>query len=177
MKEYFVAKAIERALNAADRFAAARELLIRTPIQPEIVGFFKLLGGKISGASAILASLAHSARVGAEQGILGGGAISLCYAVGDQASGLDWKSLDLDGALLAGADLSGTDFRGSTLRGADLSLVNLTNADLREADLTDANLTAGGSIIAFCPVSLRKSCDVTVGVSGGLWPRHAGAGV
>jgi nitrogen regulatory protein PII len=26
-------------------------------------------------------------------------------------------------------------------------------------------------------VSLRKSCDVTVGVSGGLWPRHAGAGV
>jgi hypothetical protein len=26
------------------------------------------------------------------------------------------------------------------------------------------------------PVSLRKSCDVTVGVIGGLWPRHAGAG-
>jgi CheY-like chemotaxis protein len=153
MKEYFVAKAIERALNAADRFAATRELLIRTPIQPEIVGFFKLIGRRVGGASAILASLAHSARVGAGQGILGGGAISLCYAVDDQTHGLDWKSLDLDGALLAGADLSGTDLRGSTLRGADLSLVNLTGADLREADLTDANLAAGGSIIAFSPES------------------------
>jgi len=156
MKEYFVAKAIERALGTTDRFAATRELLIRTPIQPEIVGFFKLLGKKISGASAILASLAHSARVGAGQGILGGGAISLYYAIDaidDQAHGLDWKSLDLDGALLAGADLAGTDLCGSTLRGADLSLVDLTDADLRGADLTDANLTAGGSIIAFSPDS------------------------
>lgn len=153
MKEYFVAKAIERALGATDRFAATRELLIRTPIQPEIVGFFKLLGRKISGASAILASLTHSARVGAGQGILGGGAISLCYAIDDQTHGLDWKSLDLDGALLAGADLAGTDLRGSTLRGADLSLVDLTDSDLRGADLTDVNLTAGGSIIAFSPDS------------------------
>ena len=31
--------------------------------------------------------------------------------------------------------------------------------------------------IGYIIVSLRKSCDVTVGVSGGLWPRHAGAGV
>ncbi len=148
MKEYFVAKALQRALTAPDPFAATRELLVRTPIQPEILGFFKLLGRNISRASTVLASLTHSARVDSGQGTLGGGAISLCYAIGDQPRGSDWRFLDLDGALLVGSDLSRSDFRGSTLRGADLSMADLTGADLRGADLTDANLDAGGSIIA-----------------------------
>ena len=43
MKEYFVAKALRRALNSPDAFAATRELLLRAPVQPEILGFFRLL--------------------------------------------------------------------------------------------------------------------------------------
>ena len=149
MKEYFVAKAIWRALIAPDPFAATRELLIHTAIQPEILSFFKLLSRNASSnIQAVLASLAHSARVGTGQGLLGGGAISLYYAIGDHANGYDWRSLDLDGALLPGADLSRSDLRGSSLRGADLSGSDLTGADLRRADLTDADLGAGGSIIA-----------------------------
>ena len=149
MKEYFVARAIHRALMMRDPFAATRELLIRTPVQPEILGFFRLLSRDFGGhIPTVLASLVHSARVGAGQGPLGGGAISLYYATGDQSSGHDWRSLDLDGALLSGADLSRSDLRGSSLRGADLSGANLTDADLRGADLTDADLAAGGSIIA-----------------------------
>jgi hypothetical protein len=146
MKEYFVAKALRRALNAPDPFAATRELLLSAPVQPEILGFFRLLAGADQNAATVLASLAHSARVGSGQGTLGGGAISLYHAAGGQFAGSDWKSLQLDGALLAGADLSDSDFRGSTIRSADLSSANLTGADLRSADLTGANLDAGGTI-------------------------------
>lgn len=148
MKEYFTAKALQRALNFDDPFVATRRLLIHTPMQSEILGFFRLLAVDPDVASPVLASLAHSARLGSRQGFLGGGAMSLLSCVGNIA-GADWKALDLDGALLAGADLSGCDFRESTLRGADLSQANLTDADMRGADLTDANLAAGNSVIAF----------------------------
>jgi pyruvate-formate lyase-activating enzyme len=149
MKEYFVAKALRRALDAPDPFAATRALLIKTPVQPEILGFFKLLADGNEGAATVLASLAHSARVGSGQEILGGGAFSLYRAIGGRTKGCDWRSLQLDGAILAGADLSGSDFRGSTLRGGDLSSADLTGTDLRWADLTDANLDAGDNIVAF----------------------------
>ena len=148
MKEYFVAKALRRALNARDPFAKTRSLLMRTPIQPEILGFFKLLTTGETSVCTVLASLAHSARVSSGQELLGGGAISLYYAAGGQISGSDWRSLQLDGALLGGSDLSGSDLRNSTLRSADLSSSDLTRADLRHSDLSDANLNAGGSIIA-----------------------------
>jgi Rho termination factor, N-terminal domain/Pentapeptide repeats (8 copies)/NACHT domain len=148
MKEYFVAKALRRALNARDPFAETRGLLMRAPIQPEILGFFRLLARDDEDACTVLASLAHSARVSSGQGLLGGGAISLYYAAGGQMSGSDWRSLQLDGALLAGSDLSGSDLRNSTLRSADLTSSDLTRADLRYSDFSDANLNAGGSIIA-----------------------------
>ncbi len=151
MKEYFVAKALRRTLTAPDPFAAARALLLKTPVQPEILGFFKLLAGGDDGAATVLAALAHSARVGSGQDILGGGAISLYCAIGGQTKESDWRSLQLDGALLAGADFSESDLRGSTLRGADLSSADLTGADLRRSDLTDANLNAGGNIVALAP--------------------------
>jgi hypothetical protein len=99
----------------------------------------------------VLESLAHSARVGSDSGLLGGGAISLYHAAGGHLSGSDWKSLRLDGALLSGADLSGSDFRGCTLRAADLSSADLTSTDLRFADLTGANLDAGANIIGLAP--------------------------
>jgi len=156
MKEYFVARAIRRALMMRDPFAAARELLVRTPIQPEILGFFKLLSRDFScDISSVLVSLAHSARVGAGQGLLGGGAISLYYAADNHSNELDWRSLDLDGALLSGADLSRSDLRASSLRGADLSGVNLTDADLRGADFTDADLAAG-VVLSLSPGILNK---------------------
>jgi len=150
MKEYFVAKALRRALNSPDAFAATRELLLRAPVQPEILGFFRLLTDADHDA-VVLASLTHSARVGSGQGILGGGAISLYHAAGGQFTGFDWRSLQLDGAILAGADLSGSDFRDSTLRAADLSSADLTGIDLTSADLTGANLDAGGSVIGLTP--------------------------
>ena len=148
MKEYFVAKALRRALTAPDPFAAARGLLLKTPIQPEILGFFKLLAGGDEDAATVLGALTHSARVGSGQDILGGGAISLYCAIGGQTKGSDWRSLQLDGALLARTNFSESDLRGSTLRGADLSSADLTGTDLRWSDLTDANLDAGGNIIA-----------------------------
>ena len=120
MKEYFVAKAFRRALNSPDAYATTRELLLKAPVQPEILGFFRLLANADQDAATVLASPAHSARVGSDQGILGGGAISLYHAAGGQFAGSDWRSLQLDGAILAGADLSGSDFQGSTLRAADL---------------------------------------------------------
>ena len=149
MKEYFTAKALQRSLNSADPFAVTRKLLIHTPLQPEILGFFGLLGKGMDQSSRVLSSLAHSARAGSGQGFLGGGALSLLCAIDGHMAGCEWKSLDLDGALLAGAELEGCDFRGSSLRGADLSRANLADADIRGVDLTDANLSGGGSVVAF----------------------------
>lgn len=167
MKEYFVAKALHRALSSPDPYAATRELLIKVPIQPEILGFFRLLADADQGAAIVLAALAHSARTGSGQGILGGGAISLYHAAGGQLTGSDWNSLQLDGALLAGADLSGSSFRGSTLRGADLSSADLTDTDFRSADLAGANLDAGGSVISLAAdasahrfLCLTKDCEL-----------------
>ncbi|MGP8000179.1 MAG: N-6 DNA methylase [Streptosporangiaceae bacterium] len=167
MKEYFVAKAFRRALNSPDAFATTRELLLKAPVQPEILGFFRLLANADQHAATVLASLAHSARVGSDQGILGGGAISLYHAAGGQFAGSDWRSLQLDGAILAGADLSGSDFQGSTLRAADLSSANLSGTDLTSADLTGANLDAGGSVIGLTPdasahrfLCLTEDCEL-----------------
>jgi len=193
MKEYFVAKALRRALNSPDAFAATRELLLRAPVQPEILGFFRLLADADHDA-VVLASLTHSARVGSGQGILGGGAISLYHAAGGQFTGFDWRSLQLDGAILAGADLSGSDFRDSTLRAADLSSADLTGIDLTSADLTGANLDAGGSVIGLTPdasahrfLCLTEDCElgrISVQADGSLklsviqlprtlrWPEH-----
>ena len=178
MKEYFVAKALRRALNSPDPYAAARELLLKAPVQPEILRFFRLLADSDQKAAAVLASLAHSARTGSGQGILGGGAISLYHAAGGRLAGSDWRSLQLDGALLAGADLSASDFRGSTLRAADLSSADLTGTDLRSADLTGANLDAGGTIIGLAPdasahrfLCLTQDCElgrITVHADGSL---------
>ena len=167
MKEYFVAKALHRALKAPDPYAAARELLIKAPVQPEILGFFHLLADADQKVATVLASLAHSAQVGSDQGILGGGAISLYHAAGGKFAGSDWRSLHLDGALLTSADLSDSDFRGSTLRVADLSSADLTGVDLRSADLTGANLDAGGTIIGLASdesshrfLCLTKDCEL-----------------
>ena len=151
MKEYFVAKAFRRALNSDDAFAATRELLLRAPIQAEILGFFRLLANADQDAATVLASLAHSARVGSGQGTLGGGAISLYHAAGGRFAGSDWRSIQLDGAILAGADLSGSDFQGSTLCAADLSSADFSGTDLTSADLTGANLDAGGIVIGLTP--------------------------
>jgi type I restriction enzyme M protein len=166
MKEYFVAKAFRRALNSPDAFATTRELLLRTPVQPEILGFFRLLADT-ERDTPVLASLAYSARIGSGQGILGGGAISLYHAAGGQFRGSDWRSLQLDSAILVGADLSGINFRGSTLRAADLSSTNLSGADLASADLTGAKLDAGGSVIGLTPdaaahrfLCLTEDCEL-----------------
>lgn len=148
MKEYFVAKALRRALDRRDPYAAARELLLTVPVGPEIAGFFRLLARGDHDAATVLGNLAHSARTGAGQGFVGSGAISLYHAAGGQFAGRDWRSLDLDGALLEGADLANSDFRDSSLRSSDLSSADLTGADLRSADLTGANLDAGGPIIS-----------------------------
>nr|WP_225954174.1 pentapeptide repeat-containing protein [Kibdelosporangium phytohabitans] len=167
MKEYFIAKALHRALRSADPFAETRRLLLQVPVQPEILGFFRLLVGHNQDAATVLASLTHSARVGFGHGLLGGGAISLYHAAGGQLAGLEWRSLQLDGAVLVGADLSGCDFQGSTLRGADLSSTDLTGADFRSADLTGANLDVGSSVISLAPdasprafFSLTKDCKL-----------------
>ena len=101
------------------------------------------------------------------RGILGGGATSLYHAVDGQFTGYDWRSLQLDGAILADADLSGSDFQGSTLRAADLSSADLSDTDLTSADLTGANLDAGGNIISLTPdasphrfLCLTEDCDL-----------------
>jgi hypothetical protein len=148
MKEYFVAKALRRALDSPDPYVTARALLLKVPVEPEIAGFFRLLANEDQEAAIVLGSLAHSARTGSGQGLVGSGAISLYHAAGGGLAGGDWRSLELDGALLAGADLSHSDFRGSSLRSADLSSADLTGVDLRSADLTGANLDAGGPVIS-----------------------------
>jgi DNA-binding GntR family transcriptional regulator len=151
MKEYFVARALLRAVQSPGAFEATGELLARAPVQPEILGFFRLLAAGGAGATGVLARIARSAAVGPGSELIGGGAISLFAAIGGQLSGAGWRSLNLDGALLPGADLTGADLRGSTLRGGDLSSADLTGADLRGCDLSDASLTAGGAIVALSP--------------------------
>ena len=49
--------------------------------------------------------------------------------------------------------------------------------EAKEAAAREQTVLVDGFLAPTWSVSLRKSCDVTVGVSGGLWPRHAGAGV
>lgn len=53
MKEYFVAKALRRALNSPDAIAAIRELLLRAPVQPEILGFFRLIAECLAFCSSL----------------------------------------------------------------------------------------------------------------------------
>ncbi len=178
MKEYFVAKALQRALQAPDPFTATRQLLTKTPVQPEILGFFRLLAEHRDAAAGVLARVARSASVGSESGLAGGGAISLYAAIGGQMRGGDWRSLYLDGALLSGTDLADSDLRGSTLRGADLSSADLTGADLRNCDLTEANLASGSSVIAMssdttarhyrCLTSESGLGQITVNADGSL---------
>jgi hypothetical protein len=148
MKEYFVARAISRALVAEDAFGETRSLLREMTLQPEIVDFFRLMSDDLSEAAPVLSSIAHSARLDANSGTLGGSAISLFNAVDGNFADQSWNELNLDGALLTKARLANVDFRGSRLRGASLVAADLTGADLRGCDMTDANLGTGEAIVS-----------------------------
>jgi len=147
MKEYFVARAIVRALGTDDPFAATRALLKEISIQPEIVAFFRLMSDELTDPAQVLSSIAHSARVDAGTGPLGGAAVSLYNAVQGDFTTQAWSDLNLDGALLLRANLAKVDLSRSTLRGASLASADLTGADLRGCDLTDANLGTGDVIV------------------------------
>lgn len=147
MKEYFVARALVRALRADDAFAATRSLLKAINLQPEIVTFFRLMLDELDQPAAILSSIAHSAGLQAGSGPLGGAAVTLFNAAGGSFHAQAWSDLNLDGALLARAGLAGVDLRRSTLRGASLASADLTGADLRGCDLTDANLGMNDVIV------------------------------
>lgn len=148
MKEYFIARALVAALSSEDPFEATRAILLCAAVQREILGFFRLLSDDLDNPESVLSAIGHSARLGSSQHLAGAGAISLYCALRGGAPGEDWRSLELDGALLSRCDLRGSDFRGSSLRRADLASADLSNADFRDADLTDASLDSGGNIIA-----------------------------
>jgi hypothetical protein len=153
MKEYFVARALARALSSIEAFTATRELLMRVSIQPEIARFFRMVASVTPAQLSALSSLVHSARTDFDSGLLGGGAISLYHAAGGQLRGLEWQNLSLDGALLGNADLSHAVLRGSSLRGANLSSADLTGTDMRGTDVTGANLDTGQLIIDITPAA------------------------
>lgn len=164
MKEYFVARALVRALSADDAFAATRSLLKEIKLQPEIVSFFHLMLDELDEPEAILSSIAHSAGLQVDGGLLGGAAATLFNAAGGSFGTQAWSDLNLDGALLVRADLACVDLRRSTLRGASLASADLTGADLRGCDLTDANLGMNDVII-----------DLQDAVSGGFLGLTSGA--
>ena len=144
MREYFVARALVRAVATGSEKATA--MLARVPLQPEIVEFARLLmrqpadlglaGGPESFAHK-LTSLARSAILPIYRDqYLGGNALTLLFALTGELPRTDWSGLALDHADLAGANLNGLSFRGSSLRNASLDNATLAGTDLRAADLT-----------------------------------------
>ncbi|WP_313408153.1 pentapeptide repeat-containing protein [Aeromicrobium sp.] len=148
MKEYFVARAVVRALAHPRAFEATRALMRELPVQSEILTFFRLMVDELRDPVTVLSSVARSSRMDIDDtGTIGGSSISMYHAVGGNFSGESWRGLRLDGALLVGANLTQSDFRTSSLRGANLSSTDFRDSDLRGADLTDANLGMGERII------------------------------
>ena len=163
MREFFVARALVRAVKAQGEQAKA--VLVQVPLQPEIIDFACLLVRHPVDPAASdtpetfthkLVSLAKSATLPLYKNrYLGGNALTLLFALNRQLPKGDWSDLALDHADLAGADLSGLSFRGSSLRNASLDNARLAGTDLSDADLTGLQLeqTAPVLALAFDPDS------------------------
>lgn len=72
--------------------------------------------------------------------------LTAMQAHGANFSGMDMRTVALQGAKLVQADLRGCDLRDADLRGADLSGANLSHADLRGARLDSLTLGGGRSL-------------------------------
>jgi hypothetical protein len=156
MREYFIARAIVRAI-AHDR-GRAENLLSHVPLQPEIVHFAVLLMRDPESVTARstpamfvdqLDSLARSATRAAFTGRnLGGNALTLLYALNGKLPHDNWSDLALDFAYLAGANLDGMSFRGSSMQSANLDNTSLAGTDFRDADLTGVQLEETAAVLA-----------------------------
>jgi len=152
MAEYFVARALARALH--HDHLAAQDLLSFVILGPEIIDFTALSvnkDGRVADLTRTLAALARSATLGASHGYLGGNAITLTYRGRRRPASHQWAGLDLSYADLSGADLSGADFAGSSLRFATLDNADLSGADLTGCDLTGVRLEETAPVICVAP--------------------------
>ncbi len=148
MREYFVARALVRAVATGSEKASA--MLARVPLQPEIIEFARLLMRQPGdlGLTGTPESFAHRLTSLAKSAILpiyrdqylGGNALTLLFALTGELPRTDWAGLALDYADLAGANLNRLSFRGSSLRNASLDNATLAGTDLRDADLTGVQL-------------------------------------
>lgn len=148
MREFFVARALVRAVAAQSEKATA--VLARVPLQPEIIEFARLLMQQPASMGVTdsqktfaykLMSLAKSAILPIYRNqYLGGNALTLLFALNRALPRTDWSGLALDYADLAGANLDGLCFRGSSLRNVSLDNASLVGTDLRDADLTGVQL-------------------------------------
>ncbi|MFC4072036.1 NACHT domain-containing protein [Actinoplanes subglobosus] len=148
MREYFVARAIARALRADQH--KAREILRKLAPSPEITHFATamLRAGETGPVRDVLAAFARSATLAVDERHLGGNALTLLYATGDGLPDTDWSGLRLDYASLPGADLSRARFAGASLRYANLDNANLEYADFTGADLEGVRLEETAQVLA-----------------------------
>ena len=149
MREYFVAKAIMRALR--EDSDNGRRVLSDAVLHPVIVSFLVLMlksADDLSEMKIRLESHARSAVRGSRSCHLGGNALTLLFRLPGDVSYRGWNGLELDNANLSGADLSGMDFTGSSLRQAIMDNADLTGTNLRGCDLTGVRLEETAPVVA-----------------------------
>lgn len=174
MQEYFVARALVRALRTdPDR---ARQWLDRLPPLPEITHFVAelLKESPDSTVPALLESFARSATIRLGTGYLGGHALTLLYETTGLVPDVDWSGLRLDGARLAGADLRGRRFVNTLLRHARLDNANLEGTDLRGADLEGVRLEETSPVVAVARLGERRIIAAYRDRTVREWIQHPG---
>lgn len=143
MREYFVAKTLERVIR--ENVSEAKELLAKTDLSIETIHFAASLIRRENRSAvyhAALRSLAEQSRKegsdlsDSERARLGKNAATLLFKSEGRLSEVDWNDMALDGVDLAGADLSGKNFSGTSLRHAILDNVNFSDANFANSDLT-----------------------------------------
>lgn len=149
MREYFVAKAIMRALR--EDGDNGRRVLSDAVLHPVIVSFLVLMlesADDLSEMKIRLESHARSAVLGSRSRHLGGNALTLLFRLPGDVSYHGWNGLELNNVNLSGADLSCMDFTGSSLRQAIMDNADLTGTDLRGCDLTGVRLEETAPVVA-----------------------------
>ena len=141
IKEFFVARAIHRALIEDPE--KAEKLMAEIRLNHEILDFAAgiLHMDEDNDFVQSLTAMARQTSAHAPKStFLGANAVTLLYRLTGKLEDNDWSKLRLDGADLTGADLSHKNFSGASLRHVQLDNANLAYADFRDCDLTGVRL-------------------------------------
>lgn len=166
MREYFVARGIEKALRRG--VANAIEVISKVDFNHEILRFTaELMKKSKHNYQRTLLELAFMSKMDSEheklaedekqrRARLGRTSVTLLYRWLGKLPENDWSNLTLDGAQLAGADLTAKNFRNTSLRSANLNNAIFVDADFCGADLTGVRLEETGEV---CSLAVPRNLD------------------